>query len=85
MLGFRQGISASDSLAVYLDFINYGMELRIVDPDFTFNSNISALKYELGVSGQKIGVGVEEQNERYVIVVLLFVFRTLLPTFWWSP
>ena len=45
MLGFRQGISASDSLAVYLDFIDYGVTLKCVDADYSFSSNISAYRY----------------------------------------
>lgn len=65
MLGFRQGISSSDSLEVFLDFFNTGVALTNTDSDFLFNSNISALKYKIE-GGNMVSVGVEEQNERYI-------------------
>ena len=83
MLGFRQGISSSDSLEVFLDFFNTGVALTNTDSDFLFNSNISALKYKIE-GGNMVSVGVEEQNERYITMVSLLLFSILLPIWWWS-
>ena len=62
MLGFRQDISNTDTLYVFLDFINSAVVLTNIDADYTYNGNISSFKYMLQSQGVNITVGVEEQN-----------------------
>ena len=61
MLGFRQGISSSDSLEVFLDFFNTGVALTNTDSSFMFSDYIPSFKYKIEGTGM-ISVGVEEQN-----------------------
>mgnify|MGYP006910923266 FL=1 len=85
MLGFHQNVESDDTLSVYLDFISYGTVLENTDSDYLYQNNISSFKYKLKHIEGRINMGIDEQNERYVIVVLFALFRTLLPILSSSP
>jgi hypothetical protein len=38
---------------------------------------MTAYKYAFSAASQKVPIGVEEQNERFAIIVPIYLFRTL--------
>lgn len=77
MLGFPSDLSSSDSLAVILNFA-YQSTVLSANPTETNLNGVDALRYSFKPIPKSF-IGLNEQNERSLSIVIIILFRALTP------
>lgn len=77
MLGFPSDLSSSDTLAVLLNFA-YQSTVLSANPTETKLNRVDALRYSFKPIPKSL-IGLNEQNERSLSIVIIYLLRALTP------